>query len=555
VGTIRLSEGGNAMRLPLTIALLAALAIAQPAWAVVEDTAGAFGPAQAQALERRLAQLGPHRFDVLVTNAPVGGTVAEAERLFVERNLGPRDGAIVVSLDTRQVGVHLGDGFAERGVGTGVIQRTIASRFAPPARQGDLSGAIAALASGLVAAGAQSGAPVAGAPGRQAPETPGFPWWLVAIPAAAGAFWLLNRRGGKRRSGAAGRAAVGDPGERLRALRQRQSQLLEGALKLDEASRLGKFASGTTAETYGSLANRAGTLLGEAGAFGDRLDEAESQLKQGRRGEAEAILDALEPQVLPLSAEVAAAVTGIDAMSDDDVEAARKLASARARIEALKGRGVPGAHVAPLETRLAEGERFAKEQDSLAALIIADEVHQGLDRLEGRIVAIEPAVAWAALPEQAEALANRLGAMRETYRTIQARSAEIDLGADPMLENHLNAAERALTTAPVDLPRAQSAMAEAQEALKGYIHHVETESDKLAERQARQANQPMPMGGYGLGGWMPGPIILLNDFGSHAHHGGYGGGFGASGGGDWGGGGLSGGGDWGGGGSSGGGGW
>jgi uncharacterized membrane protein YgcG len=538
------------MRLPLTVAVLAALAFAQPAWAVVEDTAGAFGPAQAQALERRLAQIGPHRFDVLVTNAPVGGTVAEAERLFAERNLGPRDGAIVVSLDTRQVGVHLGDGFAERGVGTGVIQRTIASRFAPLARQGDLSGGIAALASGLVAAGAQSGAP-----GRPSPDSPGFPWWLVAIPAAAGAFWLMNRRGGKRRVAAGGRMSPGDPAERLRTLRQRQAQLLEGALKLDEASRLGKFASGTTAETYGSLANRAGTLLGEAGAFGDRLDEAEARLKQGRRAEATQILDALEPQVLPLSAEVAAAVTGIDAMSDDDREAARKLESARARIEGLKGRGVPGAHVAPLATRLAEGDRLAKEQDSLAALIVADEVHQGLDRLEGRIVAIEPAVAWAALPEQAEELANRLGAMRETYRTIQARSAEIDLGADPMLENHLNAAERALTTAPVDLPRAQSAMAEAQEALKGYIHQVETASDKLAERQARQASQPMPLGGYGLGGWMPGPIILLNDFGSHAHHGGYGGGFGASGGGDWGGGGLSGGGDWGGGGSSGGGGW
>jgi uncharacterized membrane protein YgcG len=533
------------MRRMLSLAVLATLLVASPfpwgpqALAVVEDTAGSLSPAEAQALDRRLAQLGPHRFDVLIAESAPGGAVAEARRLFAERNLGPSDGAIVVTMGDRQVGVHLGDAFASRGVDGAAIQRAIATRFALLARQGNMAGAVSGLAAGLVQAGArQDGSPVGAAPVDQAP---GFPWWLL-IPVGAGAFWFLRRRGGK-----AGAPAAGDLAARVRTLRTRQNQLLEGALKLDEASRLGRFAAGATADTYSQLASRAGSILSETGAFGDRLDEADALLKHGKRAEAHAIVQALESEVLPLSSEVAAAVTGVDAMGDDDQEARNKLASARARMAALSGRGVPPAHLAPLEARLADGDRLLKETDPMAALIVAEEVHQGLDRLEGRIVTIEPAVAWAALPDQAEALAGRLQAMRETYRALQERSEAIGLGADPMLENHLDVAERALTTAPVSLPRAQAAMTEAQEALKGYIHRVETESDRRATFQAQQQSTT-PMGGFG--GWMPGPIILLNDFGSHAHPGGF------SGGGDWGGGGggFGGGGDWGGG-SSGGGDW
>ena len=104
--------------------------------------------------------------------------------------------------------------------------------------------------------------------------------------------------------------------------------------------------------------------------------------------------------------------------------------------------------------------------------------------------------------------------MRETYETLRDRSEAIEVGADPMLENQLATAERALTQPPVDLGRAKAAMGNAQEALKGYIQRVEAESDRRArleaERQAQQATMPMPMG-MGYGGWMPGPIILLND--------------------------------------------
>jgi hypothetical protein len=92
-------------------------------------------------------------------------------------------------------------------------------------------------------------------------------------------------------------------------------------------------------------------------------------------------------------------------------------------------------------------------------------------------------------------------------------------------------------------------MAGAQEALQAYIRRVESESERQAALRAQQQQAPT---GMGWGGWMPGPIILLNQFGDQVSHGG----FGSSAGGDWGGGGFSGGGDWGGGGgSSGGGGW
>lgn len=539
------------MRRILALAVLAALSVGSPALAVVEDTSGALTTAQAQELDRRLDALTNHRFDVLFADQAPGGAIAAAERLFTSRGLGPADGTIVVSMRDRQVGVHLGEAFADRNVGAGTIQQLINTRFSPRAREGDLVGAVASLATGLVQAGQRGGMAPQPNPVTQAPDAPGFPWWLVALPVAAGAWALMRRRGQGREAAPAERArSAGNLAGRLRALRERQNQLLEGALKLDEASRLGKFAAGATADTYAKLAQRAGGLLGQAGAFGDRLDEAETHLKAGQRDQAAAILDELEDQVLPLSSEVAAAVTGIDAMSDDDRESVEKLARGRGRIDVLKSRGVPAAHLAPLSARLAEGERLAKAEDPLAALIVAEEVLQGLDRVEGRIVTIEPAIAWAELPDQAEDLAGRLHAMSETYTTLRDRGAAIEVAPDPMLENQLATAERALTYAPVDLARAKAAMAEAQEALKGYIQHVEAESDQHAQREADRQTQQAPSS---IGGWMPGPIILLNSFGSHMNHGGGYGGY-SGGGGDWGGGGFSGGGSFGGG-SSGGGDW
>lgn len=525
------------MRRILALAILATLTVATPfvvdqpqALATVEDTAGVLTTAQAQDLDRRLSQLGPHHFDVFFVGQAPAGAVTEAARLFAQRGLGASDGVIVVSMDDHQVGVHLGDAFAERGVDVNTIQQQVASRFAPAARSGDMIGAVTSLASGLVRAGAQGGS-LPQSPG--APQRPGFPWWLVAIPVAAGAFFLFK-----------GRAKGEDLTGRLKTLRARQNQLLEGALKLDEASKLGRFAAGTTADTYGKLASRAGTLLGEASAFGDRLDEADALLKRGQRDQARSIIDELEGRVLPLASEVAAAVTGLDAMSDDDKESAEKLTSARARIEQLKGRGVTSAHLAPLEARLADGDRLLKQQDPTAALIVAEEVHQGLDKLEGRIVTIEPAIAWADLPDQAEDLARRLEAMEQTYHQLRERSEAIGLGADPMLEEQFDTAERALTTPPVDLTKAKSAMAGAQDALQAYIRQVESESERHAQLEAQRQQQAQAPMGMGWGGWMPGPIILLNQFGDHVGSGGFGGGS------DWSGGGLGGGGSWGGGGGS-----
>lgn len=516
------------------------------AFALVQDPMDVLTPTQEQALTAELAQLGPTRFDVIVVQRASNGPVALARQTFQTRRLSPTDGVIAVSVADRQVGVHLGQAFADAGVDGRTIQARIARDFAPLAQQGDLTGAIAALAVGLSAESAgPSGANRA--PGlRRESETRGFPWWLLALPIGAGAWYFLRKQGGTRR-------ASRDLSGVLADLRTRHTRMLNGALRLDEASTQGKFYQGTTARTYQTLGTRSAALLAAASDFGNRLDQAEADLKAGRAEAAAAALQKLQQEAGPIDAEVAAAVTAMEAIGDDTEEAKVTLADARRRLSGLIAQGREPDIKPMLEERLQQGDQLLTDQDPTGALSAAEEVHGYLDKLEGRVPRL-PAPVWADLPAHAEGLARRLQEVQAVYANERARAESFGLPGDPTIEGRIADADRALTTTPVDLEAAQTALNEAQDALSRYHTEVETAAERASRRQA----SPVGFGGMlppvmPSVGWGAGPIIVMNDYDRQ------GGGFGdLSAGGSWGGG-LSGGGGWdsggGGDGSSGGGGW
>ncbi|MFP5503148.1 MAG: TPM domain-containing protein [Candidatus Sericytochromatia bacterium] len=504
------------MRHAFALAIAAVLVSSPPALALVEDRAGALGPAETQRLESALSALAPGSFEVVLVERAPGGAVAAAERRFAERSLGPEDAVIVVATGERTVGVSLGEAYAERGLNAMAIDRLVAEHFVPRARAGDYAGAAAALAAALDRA----------EPGALAPAdpAPSFPWWLLVLPLAAAGGWLLFRR----------RPARGpDLAPRLAGLRERHAAMLASALRLDEAGTLGRFHAGGTAATYRSLGGRAGELLGAASRFGAALDEAEAAWQGGQHDRAEARLAALEQEAAPIEAELAASVTALDAMADDDVEARERLALARSRLQGLAEAGARLDMRQALEARLAEAEALAAAGDPTSALAAAESVHGDLDRIEGVKTRRTPAVAWAELPDQAEDLARRMQELAEAYAHERERAETFGLPGDPRLEGRLREARRALATPPVDMATARQALKEAAEALARYHDAVEAEADRVA----KEPQAPMPHLGWGMGP----PIILLRDLGGHLPRGGFGG---PSGGGSWGG--SSGGGSWGG---------
>lgn len=512
------------MRHAFALALAALLVLSPPALALVEDPAGALGPAETQRLESALTALEPGTFEVVMVDRAPGGAVAAAERRFADRSLGPEDGVIVVAIGDREVGVSLGEAYGERGLDAMAINRLVAEQFAPRAQTGDYAGAAAALAAAIERA----------EPGALAPAgpAPSFPWWLLVLPLAAVAGWLLLRRRP---------AEAPDLAPRIQGLRDRHGVMLASALRLDEAGTLGRFHAGGTAATYRSIGGRAGALLGAASRFGTALDEAEAAWQGGDRQGAETMIAALEQEAAPLEAELAASVTALDAMADDDVEARERLAAARARLQGLAEAGVRPDMRQLLETRLEEAEGLAAASDPTSALAAAESVHGDLDRIEGVKTRRTPAVAWAELPDLAEDLARRMQELAEAYADERERAETFGLQGDPRLEGRLREARRALSTPPVAMATARQALKEAAEALARYHDAVEAEADRVA----REPQAPMPHLGWGMGP----PIVILRDFGSHLPRGG---GFGGpSGGSSWGG--PSGGGSWGG--SSGGGKW
>ena len=524
-------------------ALVAALLVSPPALAAVTDPADLVPAAEERALAAALERVGPGRFEVaFVDAAGQAGAVGAARSLFERQGLGPEDGAIVIAVGERRVGVHVGDGYRERGVDGRAIDALVASTFRPYAVRGDYDGAALALARGIeaTARGGGAGTGAAGGPGATTGGEGGsFPWWLVLLPLGAG--WFLMRR---RRGGRPSQVRASTLRERLARMKASHGRLLEAALQLDEEGRRGRhgLASETrTSRIYNDLDRQTMEIMTEANALGEALALAERALAENRAGEAEGVLTDVDRRLMPLEAELAAAVTTMAEIADDQAEVQQEAEVARGRLAGLRGRAVGENGLAMLADRLKEAERLAST-DPTAALEAVRAATRALDRLDGRAISGAPPITWEELPRHAGELARRLRDLADAYEATRLRAEALGLPGDPEVEGRIDAARRRLGQAPVDLEEAAAAVAEARDALRRYQAHLEA----AAERAARQPDRAGPLGGMG-------PIIMLPpSIGGFSHFGGFGG-FpgggdgGSSGGGGWDGGGgdgSSGGGTW-----------
>ncbi|HEY9720370.1 MAG TPA: TPM domain-containing protein [Oscillatoriaceae cyanobacterium] len=477
------------------------LLVAAPAFAAVENPDELISPSQARALERQLDRRPDQRFEVaFVAHAP-DGAVEAARRLFAAKRLGRTDGAIVVAVGDRRIGVHLGDDFAARGLDGRAIGRLIAQDFAPAARQGDYVGGVQALVSDF-----------------DAPLRPvGFPWWLLALPLAGiGGYWWLSRRG-KRRTLA----------ERLATLREAQGRMLTEALQLEDLDHEARYYEGETAEAYAALARRAAPLMGDVGQLGTQIDQARTQLKHGRLRDAALALETAELRVVPLEAALAGVLTACHALAEETGLVNKRLPMVRARLRAGDS---------ALADKLARAESLAQSHDPASALGLIDEV---LAALTGAPVQTLPPQD---LAEATQSQARRWQSLAQSHQALLAAAERLNLPEPPGIADPLEEAKQLLTTSPADPQRARARLDEAQKALETF--HTE-----LAEA-ARRAGLP-PLSAP-TGGWLPGPILmtppyLLGDWGPPADQSSLGDGWDASGGGGWdtsGGGGWSDGGGW-----------
>lgn len=284
--------------------LLATGLIAGPAAAEVIDRAGVFSGTEIQTLERKLDALGPHRVDVYFEERVSGLASAMAERSFDEEGLGPKDAVIVVGMNDRKVGVHVGGAFVDRGVDSAAVSRRIKRDFTPAAKRGEFDAAVLALSKGLIADGARPGTASEPQPSSESGEDGGggglILLLLVGAVALGGGFFVYGKVKGKK-----------DAASALARLQERHHALVNETLKLEEVGQLAKFAEGDGVAAYRKLNDRSTRVLGAVKQFSDQLVEAEEMVKAGKRSEFDSRAAELHEQLDALRPDIAAVLTAV----------------------------------------------------------------------------------------------------------------------------------------------------------------------------------------------------------------------------------------------------
>jgi uncharacterized membrane protein YgcG len=336
---------------------LAVLAPAGAALAVVEDVADVLTPDAEAALTQQLAQYGSHRFDVIFVDKSDGAIDSMARVKFKEHRLDSGDALIAVAVKDKKVGVHVGQGFKDRGVDTATIKSHLKSDFFPQAKAGHFDTAAAQLARGLMTE--TRNAPAVPVRHGRDHSGPGFPWGAVFLLALAvgGMWWIFSRN--KRV----------DQAPRIKALQDAHAKLVANALRLDEVETLGRFREGDVAKQYKKLARRSADLMAESRDFGEKLMVAGELVRKGK-GEAE--LQQLEGRVTGLQSEVAAALTQLDSLegtsglTGDEADLPKLVQRLSRRYQELKDayaqlqRRAPSGYNSDstVERRLAEAQRL-----------------------------------------------------------------------------------------------------------------------------------------------------------------------------------------------------
>lgn len=377
-----------------------------PAWAEVVDLPDLLPPAREEALQQSLQRLGRHQADVVFVQGEGSDLVALAKAKFEARGLGDRDLLIAIDPALKKVGVHLGAGFQERGVGSQAIQALLQRHFYPLARQGRFDEGAAAFAQATIQAAGQSPAR-GGLPGRRAEGSRGgFPWGTVLVVAAlGGATWFVLKT---VRGGGKGPEAEA----KVRAMEQAHARIVGLALRLDEVGTLARFAPSEKQGAYRRLEQQAEAWLPEAKAMGDAVAEARAALQAKRPEQA---LQALAPwegaRASRLEGEIATALTALDGLEKEGLASAKALGLGEEagplldRLAALKVRHAQACARAPqgyqedaeADQELAQAQRLlttppvelARAQQSLGRAERAIEAHtrevkQALEREASR---------------------------------------------------------------------------------------------------------------------------------------------------------------------------
>ncbi|MNS74653.1 hypothetical protein D3C72_1081360 [compost metagenome] len=292
------------------------MGLAGPAAAFVVDKQDLVSATDESKLEQALEKLGQHRFEVVFVDSTPGAPSATAKKVFKEQGLGEKDGVIVVAIEAKKVGVHVGEGFTRRGVSDDVVSQHIKSDFLPYAKKGQFARGAATLAKGLVDAGA------AGSPGRGSNNRSsdgegggaGLLWGLLIVVGLGGGgiYYMI------RKSAADSRAKLQ---ERLSALKGPQERFVSSSIKLAEIDQLAQFHEGEAKAAFLKLAKGSNKTLQQARAFAEQYDTAQELLTAKRDQEAERHITELERSAVLLEAEVAAAMTALTNLDDGDITA------------------------------------------------------------------------------------------------------------------------------------------------------------------------------------------------------------------------------------------
>lgn len=401
-----------ALATPLLLAGLAG-----PAAAFVVDKQDLVSATDESKLEQALEKLGQHRFEVVFVDSTPGAPSATAKKVFKEQGLGEKDGVIVVAIEAKKVGVHVGEGFTRRGVSDDVVSAHIKSDFLPYAKKGQFARGAATLAKGLVDAGAAGGPGRSGGSGRNSSGEggggAGLLWGLLIVVGLGGGgiYYMI------RKSAADTRAKLQ---ERLTALKGPQERFVSSSIKLAEIDQLAQFHEGEAKAAFLQLAKSSNKTLQQARAFAEQYDTAQELLTAKRDQEAERHITELERSAVLLEAEVAAAMTALTNLDDGDITA-----------EDLKGVDLPE------RVRKASSKLNDKRNQFANLTKRAEKIGYSLDSrpetlLNEALAALttQPVDLAGALESLAEAdaamkaMVPDLEAAEETYRIEEARRAE-----------------------------------------------------------------------------------------------------------------------------------
>lgn len=341
------------LALALSTALLL-VGLAGPASAFVIDKQDLVSAADEKKLVSALERLGNHRFEVLFVDRTPGAPSETAKKTFKERGLSDKDGVIVVAVESRKVGVYVGDGFTRRGVSDAVVSERIKADFLPHAKQGEYARGAATLAKNLVDT-AGKGVPAGDSSTSSSTSTEddgdaflGFIILLVFIggPIAGIVLWRKSRN-----------STLKELKERLAALTERREQIVNGSLKLAEIDALARFQEGEHQQAYHQLAKGSQQALERGRKFAEQFDVAKDALKGKQFDEAEKALEWLEREATMLSAHVSASLSALAKLEAGDLTGPQALKTARLpeRVQDLASR------LADAELRVSRESRRAAE--------------------------------------------------------------------------------------------------------------------------------------------------------------------------------------------------